>query len=228
MIVERRFDGEEHWFECHNCGEANAFDLASGYDVISCHSCYVDNQPPGLTGIIYWVPEEVEWLREVYPDSSNIWIAKMLFRSYDSVCFKAKTLRLRKSEAYSQRCRETGQYKKGNKPANTLYDGAITIRNAERAIPEKYIRIAEGHWESLSRHTWRQHHGEIPKGYVVAFIDQDSLNCDINNLELISQAENLRRNRQKYLELPQELRDNIQAVATLRRAITIKLKNNAS
>jgi hypothetical protein len=41
---------------------------------------------------------------------------------------------------------------------------------------------------------WIKKHGPIPKGIVVRFKDGDHLNCNIENLEMISRKENLLRN----------------------------------
>lgn len=94
------------------------------------------------------------------------------------------------------------EYKKGNLPGNTLYDGAITIRNDRRQktgliTPYKYIRIRKAVWVLYQRYVWEQHNGKIPRGYVVRFKDGDTMNCDINNLECISMAENARRNQNR-------------------------------
>lgn len=100
------------------------------------------------------------------------------------------------------------EYKKGNKPANTAYDGAITIRNdwddrmgVRRQY--KYIRMSKSNWKLYHRHVWEQHNGPIPKRHAVRFIDGDTLNCDISNLECISLSENMRRNtnRKKAYEV---------------------------
>jgi hypothetical protein len=89
---------------------------------------------------------------------------------------------------------EKGWFKKGHLPANTLYDGAITVREDNRGVPQQMIRTGLGEWEYLSRYLWVQAHGPIPEGYVVAFKDKDTLNCVLENLELITKAENLGRN----------------------------------
>ena len=99
--------------------------------------------------------------------------------------------------AMYEQCAPT-MFKKGHLPKNTKEaDGAITIRYDNRGVPVKHIRQALGKWEYLSRHVWRQSHGEIPKGHIVIHRDGDSMNCDIDNLEMITRAENARRNYNK-------------------------------
>lgn len=103
------------------------------------------------------------------------------------------------NEPYSQgktgvRVSPKSEFKKGSLPGNTLYDGAIVIRKDTPKKSYKYIRVALGKWELLQRKVWIEHFGEIPQKHIVTFKDGDTLNCDISNLELISMAENLRRN----------------------------------
>lgn len=86
------------------------------------------------------------------------------------------------------------QFKKGNKPHNTKFDGAIVARKDSSGISYKYIRIEKGVWQLLHRHIWQQVHGEIPDGYLVAFKDGNTENVNIENLELISMTENMYRN----------------------------------
>jgi hypothetical protein len=86
------------------------------------------------------------------------------------------------------------QFKKGNKPHNTKFDGAIVARKDSSGVAYKYIRIEKGVWQLLHRHIWQQVHGEIPDGYLVAFKDGNTENVNIENLELISMTENMYRN----------------------------------
>lgn len=97
-------------------------------------------------------------------------------------------------------------YKKGNIPANTKHNGATSVRKDSRGVPHFWIRIRKGVWIHLSRHVWEKHNGPIPPGYVISFRNGDTLNCDIANLELISKADNMRRNQiHKYPPEVQEL-----------------------
>jgi len=45
------------------------------------------------------------------------------------------------------------------------------------------------------RQVWESINGPIPKGYVIIHLDGNRYNDDINNLDCISRADNLKRNR---------------------------------
>jgi hypothetical protein len=83
----------------------------------------------------------------------------------------------------------------GHKPHNTKRKGDISIRIKKSGRPYKYIKISDGHWELLHRHLWKKQHGSIPRKHVLIFKDGDSLNCSLDNLQLITMAENMQRNR---------------------------------
>lgn len=103
-----------------------------------------------------------------------------------------------KSEEALQRTIAT-RWKKGNKPVNTKYDGAITIRRqgygAGACSPYYFIRISENNWKLYHCYLWEKENGKVPKGYNVVFKDGDSLNCVIENLECVSDAELAGRNQ---------------------------------
>ena len=133
-------------------------------------------------------------------------MARRLNRSEAGVCSKARKLGLR-------RC-NPGMFKKGHKPWNTglrgirvggntkfkkghipyhkKSDNTIVTRK-EKNIEVNYIKL-KGVWVKYSRYIWNRHYGNIKKGYVVRHKDGNSLNDDINNLEVISMAENMKRN----------------------------------
>lgn len=111
-------------------------------------------------------------------------------------------------------------FKKGNLPHNTLYDGAIVTRNDKSGHKYKYIRISKGKWEALHRYVWEQKHGKIQDGFNVVFKDGDTLNCDIDNLECISNAELLER--QSIHLLPEDLKAAIMTLGALKRKINGK------
>lgn len=112
------------------------------------------------------------------------------------------------------------RFQKGQEPKNTTFDGNITIRadhKNRKGKLYKWIRISKGKWELLHRHIWATEKGEIPKGYNVVFKDGDTLNCVIENLECISNEENMKRNSiQRY---PFELKTKIRKVAKLKKVI---------
>lgn len=63
------------------------------------------------------------------------------------------------------------------------------------AAGRMFIKV-NGQIESYSRQVWEKAHGAIPSDKVVWHIDGDQTNCEIQNLELISLAERLKRNKE--------------------------------
>lgn len=88
------------------------------------------------------------------------------------------------------------EFKKGNKPATTKYNGAITIRNRNQT-PYQYIRISECNWMLLHRKVWEDANGPIPRGHVIRFKNGDTLDARLENLECISRSEHAMRNQNR-------------------------------
>lgn len=92
------------------------------------------------------------------------------------------------------------RFKKGNVPASSIgfNNGDISLRhnhaNDNGGRVYKYIRIALGKWYPLHQHKWEQKNGKLPAGHCLWFKDGDTMNCRLTNLELITRAENMRRN----------------------------------
>lgn len=91
------------------------------------------------------------------------------------------------------------QFKKGMTPVNELPIGTITTNSYGYKIRKKQM---EGslweRWEFLHRAVWEEHNGLIPEGMIVSFKDGNKLNCDINNLMLLTSSENAVMNRKHY------------------------------
>lgn len=77
-------------------------------------------------------------------------------------------------------------FKKGRQPANTMPVGS------ERMKGDGYIwvKIEEPNkWKQKHRLLWESHHGEIPENHVIIFRDNNSENCCIENLVMLTRAE---------------------------------------
>ena len=94
-------------------------------------------------------------------------------------------------------------FKKGNLPANYIggykicKDGLyIRVGKQTYSYKDKFgNKIKVGKYESLARKKWRDEFGEIPKGMIVFHKDGDVYNDNLDNLELISRRELLKKNQ---------------------------------
>ncbi len=87
------------------------------------------------------------------------------------------------------------QFKKGDLPHNCYHEvGRESLRRDKSGIVYKYICVEIGQWIPLHTRNWELANGPIPKGYCLWFKDGDTMNCELENLELITRAENLSRN----------------------------------
>lgn len=86
---------------------------------------------------------------------------------------------------------EAGWFKKGQQPINYRPVGSERVDSKDGYI---VIKVQdEGAWSERWRHkhvvVWEKEYGEVPQGHVVAFLDNDKTNVDIDNLVLLSRAE---------------------------------------
>lgn len=94
-----------------------------------------------------------------------------------------------------ERARKT-TFKKGNKPANAVEIGEEHMRySGSKPDDEGYVcvKVCDGkgnkNWIPKQRVIYEQHHGPIPTDHKVIFADGDRFNFDIDNLILVSNAE---------------------------------------
>lgn len=85
------------------------------------------------------------------------------------------------------------RFKKGHVSANTQEVGALRI-NADGYLD---IKVAPGirQWVALHRWNWKRRFGSFPADdMALVFKDGDRFNCEVENLELVSRADLMRRN----------------------------------
>lgn len=134
------------------------------------------------------------------------------------------------------RMRET-QFRKGDRtgaaarnwrPIGTIladHEGYLRIKVREAVHGQEYTGFGNTKvWPLLHRHIWEQAHGPIPPKHIVVFIDGNRANCVLENLELISMADNARRNSM-WTKLPRDLAEVINLTGQLKRKLREKQAN---
>lgn len=95
-----------------------------------------------------------------------------------------------------KRCAAT-MFKKGNIPSNRRPIGSERIDKNGYII----IKIRDGHknknWISKHRYLYEQAYGKVPKGHKVIFADGNNRNFNLENLILVSNAEELIMNQRR-------------------------------
>jgi len=158
----------------------------------------------------YWSDEEKEFLVRNYKDMCAREIGEALGRSRSSVkgmakkmgvrksdnsgCFKKGMVAWNKGKSYTAAGSEKGWFRKGHLPKNTKSDGYISARRDTSGRVYLHIRLALRVWVPLHRYLWERVNGDIPSGMVLRFKNGDTFDCRLQNMELISQADNLIRN----------------------------------
>lgn len=110
------------------------------------------------------------------------------------------------------------QFKKGQRPwtwrpmwsERMSKEGYLEIKFRER-------RGRYGNWKGAHVLLWEDRHGKVPKGHKLAFRDGDRARITLRNLELVSNAEMMRRN--SVHNLPLELQLVIQLNGALKRKL---------
>ena len=151
---------------------------------------------------------EIKEIINLYPNKFNFELARDFNVSESAILKIRRKYDLKKSDSLMDAKRfkkgqishnkgkhyplvNSGQFSEGHIPKNHKPVGS------KRLTKDGYyeIKISESNrWEAFHRMVWQDINGEIPEGMIVVFKD-DKLNCDISNLEMISRAENLERNR---------------------------------
>lgn len=108
-------------------------------------------------------------------------------------------------------------FKKGNRTHNYKPVGS------ERVNVGGYVEVKvadPNKWRMKHRVIWEEAHGPIPRGHNVQFRDGNSQNLSLDNLYLISRADQLRQENCMMARYPEEVREVIYLKAAIKKRIT--------
>ena len=195
-----------------------------------------------------WKPHEIELLKQHYPTTGIHELMKMLNKTDRKIYNQAQNLGLKKTteylEAYYKESAERVKYsdatrfQKGQTPWNkgvkgymganvTSFKKGIIPHNTRkegetRTDKEGYVLVKVGNSKWIRKHRviWEEANGEIPKGYVIRIKDGNKENYSLDNMELITQADNMRLNT--LHQYPEDLKKTIVLLNKLKKKINEK------
>ena len=146
---------------------------------------------------LVWTKELIEYLKKHYDDLSYKKLSEIMNNSFNikttpsSIEHKVNRLGLKKSEEGLNKSRNLKAaslfwFQKGHIPYSKKPIGY------ERIDPNGYIWIKVANpnvFKAKHRVVWEKAHGKIPKSHCILFMDGNSQNCNLDNLQLISRGE---------------------------------------
>jgi len=157
---------------------------------------------------------------------SKEYLAKMLEKESKKLAEFGKNYQFKKGNVpynYGQKmstllyekCQKT-MFKKGRKPHNTRKEG----EESKSTDGYTYVKISDNDWRLKHRVIWEKINGPIPDDHIVVFKDNNLTNFDINNLLLITKADNMLRNT--IHQYPQPIQEIIKLNNKLKKKINAK------
>lgn len=142
----------------------------------------------------HWTPEMDNVLTELYPYTRNIDIAIAMGLSHCSVRVRAAYKKLKKHPSFFKSINNKAHFKKGHNPNHAVPVGTVTIRERDDDKREyKIVKVSKTRWRQLNVVNYEKQHGPVPRSYCLWFKDGDTMNCEPENMELITKKERFNR-----------------------------------
>lgn len=148
-----------------------------------------------------YTQEQIEFVKELYNEFNAEESAKKFNEKYNTNLNSSNFRSL--ANYYGVKCPREYGFKPGKKLSPEIYEKCkkTMFKKGHKTYNVKpigserfdrgyvYIKIDDKKWITKQKHIYQQHYGPIPDGYQVIFADGNSLNCDIDNLILVSKRE---------------------------------------
>lgn len=178
----------------------------------------------------YWTADQITFLKENFQKKGDLELAQIFNEKWEKekgwtkkhIEKKRKYLSLKRSEEEKEAIKENHKLK------GVFIRGSQKTWATRGVFPEGTIRIwgndkmikTENGYQHLRVYNYRKLVGEIPKGMMVRHKDGNTLNCDAENLFLISRQEHAMLNvYNSYGKYPEELRLQMRKLRKLNRII---------
>jgi hypothetical protein len=175
---------------------------------------------------------QVEFIKEKYQLHSPARVAELLNKTCNGSFTAGQIKNFVKNHGIN--CNRTGHFEKGQVPWNTGTKGIMkpnktsfkkgdipcNVRpvGSERITKDGYreIKVSEPNkWELLQRHNWAEVHGNENMPDNLRFKDNDKMNCDVSNLEPVSNQEHIVLNQMGFNQMPEEVKPVMLTIAKI-------------
>ncbi len=189
----------------------------------------------------FWTPEQVDFLKYSYRTIGDVELAEIFTQKWEKakgwtkkhIEKKRRQLNLKRTEnqinLIKERNIQLGRFaicpiKAWETRGGAAPEGSVRLWRHE-FFYFQVIKTKDG-WVHHARWLWEQVNGPIPAGKVIRIIDQNPENICIENLTMISMAENAQLNSKN--RLPKELREIQKINNQLKKIIydTSRIKNS--
>ena len=148
-----------------------------------------------------WTDEQVEYLKKIAEGTPRKEIVKKLNDKFNlnltllqvRDCMNGRGIRNNIDKKFSAK---DGNRCQQEKPVGTISKWECGYTR---------IKTGDNEWEFIQRYVWKKHHGEIPPGHSVIFLDGNTDNYNIENLALVNRNELMKYNSMKLNSDNQEL-----------------------
>jgi hypothetical protein len=130
-----------------------------------------------------YTPEQVQFLKKNIHGKSYAEFTEIFNAKFNVKCSKKQINRMANYYGVVQSQNYVPTYKIGGE--RLLSDGYIYIK----------VSMDKGrckNWKQKHRYVWEKANGKILKGKTIIFLDSNRMNCDIENLAMVSRAENIK------------------------------------
>jgi len=168
----------------------------------------------------HWTPAEDATLAELYATKPITEIAALMGRGTGSIHNRVSKLGLTRPDEFKEitgcgrfkpghqtwnsgrkgwqaggRAKDT-QFKLGHRPSNTWRPIGAERTDKGGILYRKVADTGNKRtdWRPVHVMLWEEHNGAVPTGHFLVFKDRTPANISIDNLELVTRAENMRRN----------------------------------
>lgn len=175
---------------------------------------------------LYRRKDVAEWMKENVPNTSNGELAERFSKrfgikvTYTQMRSLKRRLGLKSGlKTYSPEgikkpmSKETYEkikptmFKKGNIPPSAANIGEERYRKHKDCV---FVKIGEKQWARKHVLVWEKAHGKIPKNQCIIFADGNTRNCNLDNLLLVTNSENVRMRKNKLMsDIPEITKINL-------------------
>lgn len=185
--------------------------------------------------------EQAEYLASIIPGRLSDECARMMNEKYGLNLNRGQIRSWKKNHkvqsGYDTRWRKgqkpwiTGMKLPGRTNRGTYTNGHISANNlpigTERTHDGRiYVKVQDGclndNWKRKDRIVWEAAHGEMPEDMVIVHLDRDPMNCELDNLMLISRTEHVLSNTQIGLSNDPEINKVVYTISKLKTAMRRK------